>query len=129
MCVSEVPGIVAEEAATDAVAPVPRGGGSRGFINTVLSALQQGAGALHPRHEQLRLSYCCLERIIWKLAVSFAQTVEKPKHKPGTLSGCWLQRTRAPLSPGPRRAAESRASCGAGPQGSACGPGRLLERE
>ena len=96
VCISEVPSIVAEEAATDTVAPVPGGGGSRGFINTMLSALRQGAGALYPLREQLCLSYCCLERIIWKLAVSLAQTVEKPKHKPGTLSGRWLQWTRAP---------------------------------
>lgn len=95
--ISEEPGIVAEEAATDSAAPVPRGGGFQGSINAVPSVLQQGAGALPPRREQLRLSYCCLERIIWKLAVSFAQTVEKPKHKPGTLSGRWLQWTkRAP---------------------------------
>lgn len=122
VCISEVPSIVAEEAATDTVAPVPGGGGSRGFINTVLSALRQGAGALYPRREQLRLSYCCLERIIWKLAVSLAQTVEKPKHKPGTLSGRWLQWTRAPI-PGAATGGRKQGVPRCRSRGSACGPG------
>ena len=56
-----------------------------------------GSGPPHVHcSEQLRLSYCCLERTIWKLAVSFTQTVEKPKHKPGTLSGRWLPADESP---------------------------------
>lgn len=69
-CFSPAPGVADEEPATDEVVPGPLRQRLQGFVNSTLAMLQRGAGRLTPPSKQLRLSYCCLERIIWKLAVN-----------------------------------------------------------